>query len=192
MHVHAPKAPTALAATALIVAVLGSAPITHAAGSLILPKRSVGTPQIKKNAVTGAKVKNGTLAAADFKAGQLPTGPKGDPGAPGPAGPNGDTGPKGDNGATGSPGLSGVEIVEESSASDSASHKYVGPVCPAGKRAIAASGYVGTQIADAGEVVLTGAFVSSNNGGAVSAEVIKGNSVGDWTLTAYLTCANVQ
>jgi len=56
MHLHVPKAPTALAATALAVAILGSAPITHAAGKLILPKHSVGTAQIKANAVTGAKV----------------------------------------------------------------------------------------------------------------------------------------
>ena len=85
---HAVKAPTALAATALVVAVLGSAPITHAAGQLILPKRSVGAAQIKKNAVTGAKVKNGTLAATDFKAGDtgLPgaQGAKGDRGVAGP------------------------------------------------------------------------------------------------------------
>ena len=39
--------------------------------------------------MTGRKVKDGTLSATDFKAGQLPAGPKGDPGAPGPAGPKG-------------------------------------------------------------------------------------------------------
>ena len=105
---HAAKAPTALAATALVVAVLGSAPITHAAGQLILPKRSVGAAQIKKNAVTGAKVKNGTLTATDFTAGQLPAGPKGDAGSPGPAGPAGTTGAKGDKGDPGGPGKDGA------------------------------------------------------------------------------------
>ena len=101
---HAANAPTALAATALVVAILGPAQITHAAGKLILPERSVGTAQIKANAVTGRKVKDGTLSATDFKAGQLPAGPKGDAGAPGPAGPKGDpgtpgpAGPKGDAG----------------------------------------------------------------------------------------------
>jgi Collagen triple helix repeat (20 copies) len=106
---------TILAATALVVAVFGSTPLGHAAGNLILAKNSVGAPQLKKNAVTGGKVKNGTLMAADFKAGQLPgpQGPKGEPGQQGPAGAQGPKGDKGDTGATGSPGLSGVEITEE-------------------------------------------------------------------------------
>ena len=82
----------ALAASALVIAVLGSAPITQAAGKLILPKRSVGAAQLKKSAVTGAKVKDGTLAAIDFKAGQLPAGAKGDTG---PAGAKGDSGAPG-------------------------------------------------------------------------------------------------
>ena len=104
------KAPTALAVTALVVAILGSAPITHAAGTLILPKRSVGAAQIKKNAVSGAKVKDGTLAAADFKAGQLPAGPKGDPGTPGPAGAAGAKGDKGDPGASGKDGAPATKL----------------------------------------------------------------------------------
>jgi hypothetical protein len=48
-----------------------------------LPKNSVGTKQLKKNAVISSKVKNGSLEAADFKAGQLPAGPKGDKGEKG-------------------------------------------------------------------------------------------------------------
>ena len=64
------KITTALAVAALAVAVLGTTPLGHAAGS-ILPRGSVGTPQLKRNAVTGTKVMNGTLTAADFKAGSL-------------------------------------------------------------------------------------------------------------------------
>ena len=103
-----------LAATALIVAVFGSTPLGHAAADLVLAKSSVGTAQLKKDAVTGAKVKNGSLLAADFKAGQLPAGPqgpKGDTGAPGLQGPKGDpgeNGPKGDTGAAGVPGQPGL------------------------------------------------------------------------------------
>ena len=92
------KITTSLAVTALIVAVLGTTPLGHAAGS-VLPRGSVGTPQIKKSAVSAAKLRNGSvtgtkvldgsLTATDFKAGSLPAGPKGD------------KGDKGDTGATG-------------------------------------------------------------------------------------------
>ena len=62
------------------MSVLAATPLGHAAGRLVLAKSSVGTAQLKKNAVTSVKVENGSLLAADFKAGQLPSGPKGDPG----------------------------------------------------------------------------------------------------------------
>jgi hypothetical protein len=62
-----------------------------------LRKNSVGSAQIRKgavkaselgsNAVVSSKVKNGSLRAADFALGQLPSGPKGDMGATGPVGP---------------------------------------------------------------------------------------------------------
>jgi hypothetical protein len=39
-----------------------------------LPKNSVGTKQLKKGAVTAAKVRPGSLLAKDFKQGQLPAG----------------------------------------------------------------------------------------------------------------------
>ena len=68
------KLNTIVAVTALVVAVLGSTPLGRAASRMVLPSNSVGAPQIKKNAVTGLKVKDGTLLAADFKAGQLPAG----------------------------------------------------------------------------------------------------------------------
>jgi hypothetical protein len=95
------KISLALAATALLVSVLFATPLSQAASRLILPKNAVGTAQIKKSAVTGLKVKNGTLTAADFKAGQLPRGAKGDPGPQGPKGDPGAQGPKGDKGDPG-------------------------------------------------------------------------------------------
>ena len=81
-----------------------------------IPNNSVGTKQLKKNAVTSKKVKNRSLLAADFKAGQLPrgaTGPAGTPGTDGtrgpvgPTGSNGVTGPAGERGATGDSGPTG-------------------------------------------------------------------------------------
>jgi len=52
---------------ALIVALGG---VSYAA--IKIPKNSVGTKQLKKNSVTSAKVRNGTLLRNDFKSGQLP------------------------------------------------------------------------------------------------------------------------
>jgi hypothetical protein len=58
-----------------------------------LGKNTVGSKQLKKNAVTAVKVKDGSLLGADFAAGQLPAGP---------------TGPAGAKGATGAAGPAGV------------------------------------------------------------------------------------
>jgi hypothetical protein len=61
-----------VASLALFLALGG---VSYAA--VTLPKNSVGSKQIKSNAVTSSKVKDGSLLGKDFKAGQLPTGPKG-------------------------------------------------------------------------------------------------------------------
>ena len=102
------KLTTIVAVTAVVIAVLGTTPLGRAAGGLILPKNSVGAIQLKKAAVNGLKVKDGTLMAADFKAGQIPAGPKGVPGAQGPKGDPGAQGPKGDKGDAGQPGAPGL------------------------------------------------------------------------------------
>ena len=60
-----------------------------------LPKNSVGPKQLKKNAVTSAKVKNKSLKAVDFGPGQLPAGPQGAPGKEGAQGKEGKQGPEG-------------------------------------------------------------------------------------------------
>jgi hypothetical protein len=67
----------------------------NSVGAVQLKKSSVGGKKIAKNAVTSLKVKNGSLLAADFKAGQLPAGPKGDPGPQGIQGLKGEPGPPG-------------------------------------------------------------------------------------------------
>ena len=106
------KLNTILAVTAVVIAVFGSTPLGQAAARFVVPKNSVGVGQLKKDAVTGLKVKDGTLAAADFKAGQLPAGPqgpKGDAGAPGPKGDAGAPGPQGDPGAPGPKGDPGIQ-----------------------------------------------------------------------------------
>jgi hypothetical protein len=57
--------------------------------------------------VTAAKVKNASLLAADFKAGQLPAGPPGPAGATGATGATGAQGPQGPKGDKGDPGANG-------------------------------------------------------------------------------------
>jgi hypothetical protein len=58
-----------------------------------LPANSVGSKQIKTNAVRSAEVKNKSLKPEDFAAGTLLQGPSGPRGATGPAGPRGPQGP---------------------------------------------------------------------------------------------------
>jgi hypothetical protein len=123
-----------VATLALFVALGGGA---YAA--ITLPKNSVGTRQIKNDAVTSSKVKNGSLLSGDFKAGQLPAGipgsqgPKGDTGPKGDPGPTGDTGPKGDPGA----GIKIVRAVSQNSVTSAAPTEQPTPVPLSGNTYVA-------------------------------------------------------
>jgi hypothetical protein len=85
---------------ALVIACIGLAVALSGTSYAVtaLPKKSVGTAQLKANAVTSAKVRNGALKAVDFAAGQLPAGERGPQGPQGPAGPTGETGATGPRG----------------------------------------------------------------------------------------------
>src|SRR3954453_2335920 len=100
---------------ALFVALSGGA------YALSIPRHSVGSKQLKRNAVTSSKVKNHALLAGDFKPGQLPAGERG---------------PAGDRGAEGPPGVSGLQRVLKSSSEDTTTPQTVPATCPAGKRPI--------------------------------------------------------
>jgi hypothetical protein len=63
-----------------------------------LPKDSVGSKQLQADAVNSSKVKNRSLLANDFKAGELPAGAQG---------PQGIQGIKGDTGTQGTQGIQG-------------------------------------------------------------------------------------
>jgi hypothetical protein len=69
-----------VACMALVVALGGTG---YAA--ITLPRNSVGSKQLRANAVTGAKVRDGSLAAKDC-GGSVPRGPRGPQGPPGPSG----------------------------------------------------------------------------------------------------------
>jgi hypothetical protein len=93
-----------VAATFAVFLALGGG----AYAAVALPKNSVGTKQLKTNAVTSGKVLDGSLVAADFKPGQIDTGPQGPKGDIGPQGTRGTTGPQGPGGGTGPQGLPGA------------------------------------------------------------------------------------
>jgi hypothetical protein len=77
-----------VATLALFLALGGTAFAAVALTKNSVKSRHIGKGQVKaadlgRNAVTSAKVRNASLLASDFAAGQLPAGPKGDPGVPG-------------------------------------------------------------------------------------------------------------
>jgi hypothetical protein len=91
------------------------------AGVQQLARNSVGTTQLKNNAVTSAKVRNGTLGVTDLSnaartalrgaAGARGlTGAPGAVGATGAQGPAGERGPQGLQGAQGAPGAAGPSL----------------------------------------------------------------------------------
>ena len=97
-----------------------------------LPAHSVGTKQLKTDAVTSEKVRNGTLRKRDFKDGALPQGKAGEtgqdgqpgdpgaPGLPGAPGAHGAPGAKGDSGPAGTKGEPGSEGRAGASGEDGA------------------------------------------------------------------------
>jgi hypothetical protein len=98
---HRPSPAMVVAMLALFISLAGTG---YAA--IKLPADSVGTNQLKANAVVSSKVKDRSLKATDFAAGQLSVGPQGATGAQGlagaqgSAGTQGSAGPKGEAGAT--------------------------------------------------------------------------------------------
>ena len=113
--VRRPSPALVVACTALLVALGG----TSYATVLNVPRNSVGTPELKRNAVKSSKIApnavqtahvlKGTLLSEDFRAGQLPSGPKGDRGEKGEKGEKGEVGPPGPTwGDVRGPGVSGT------------------------------------------------------------------------------------
>jgi hypothetical protein len=179
------RLPLALSATALTIALLGATPIGEAARGLVIPRNSVGAPQLKlgavstpklatgavttsklkKNAVRTLKVLDGSLLAVDFAPNQLPAGPKGDKGDPG------------------QPGLSGLQVVTRTVAAPANSYAGESASCPAGKRVIAGGGQTGGLV-----------FIqsSSPNGSLTSWLTRWRNTSGvAQNVTTYAVCATV-
>ena len=117
--------------------------------ALTLPKNSVGSKQIRKNAVTGAKVAKRSLRASDFARGQLPSGAPGAPGATGPAGAPGAKGDRGANGSQGPAGVVGAVTVQRTDFGlpDNTTSGLSVP-CPAGTKAIGGGSEIAAITAD--------------------------------------------
>ena len=180
-----PSPALVIACVALLVALTG----TSYATVLNVPRNSVGTPQLKRNAVKPAKlapnavrtahVLNGSLLAADFKPGQLPTGPKGDKGE------------KGDKGDPGPVGVSGWRIVSSVGPSNSSTSQSWTAPCPGGTKVV---GGGGTLIGSAGPAIESsapaGPVFTAGTGWTVRAREIVATA-GNWSISVYAVCAAI-
>ena len=135
-----------------------------------LPRNSVGPLQLKANAVTSVKVKNGSLLRADFRAGQIPAGPAG------PAG------------AQGAPGTSGLQTVFTTSAINSTATRTLTATCPSGKTAL--GGGVAVTPTTASEVAITASYLANSTTWTASAQEVNAQ-VASWGLNVVVICALV-
>jgi len=164
MRPRLPSPALVLACLALAISLSGAA----YAVSTALPRNSVGTVQLKNNAVNSAKVRNATLRAADFAPGQIPAGPAG------PQGP---------------PGASGLQLISGSGASNSTSPKTQQQDCPAGKRAVG-GGAVITGSA-------TNTFLSTSRptdpgtGWTATGRESTAGNAGSWAVQTWVVCMTV-
>jgi len=167
-----PSPSIVVAFVALLVALAGT---SYAA--IQLPAGSVGTKQLKKNAVTGKKVKNRSLKAVDFATGQLPAGPQGPQGAQGPQGPQGLQGPKGDKG---DPAPTPIITAREGEPANGDAEVF----CEAGEAALGGGGTPapGGYLTDSEPDAFDGEIPT---GWLASAEDVDGNPV---DVTAWVIC----
>jgi hypothetical protein len=138
---HRPSPAMVIALLALLIAMGGT---SYAA--IRLPANSVGTKQLKTNAVVSSKVKNGSLTAADFAPRTIPTGPRGPQGPAGPQGPPGAMGPTGPQGPPGAPAVTSIDVV-----SSGPSPSPVSVSCPSGEIATGGGAEAQTGILKASE-----------------------------------------
>jgi Collagen triple helix repeat (20 copies) len=183
---------------ALFVALSGTA---YAA---TLPRNSVGTTQLKRNAVTSAKVKPRSLLASDFRRGQLPAGPQGPQGPQGARGPEGPPGARGAEGATGARGAEGARGPQgpegpQGPAGATNVTLRTGPqggdgsiaTCNPGEVAVGGGGLstnFNTQLAFLRWSIPTGAEGETPTGWSVSM-LTPDNGEGPGGVTAYAVCA---
>jgi hypothetical protein len=166
-----------MATVAVVLAVGGG---TALAATQLLPANSVGSAQLKRAAVTPAKLSNGAKATLTG-----PTGPKGSTGARGATGPAGAKGATGATGATGLQGPAGATKVTV----------HVGPESTTGtSEAKCAAGEVATggggETSEPEEVLSRSIpnFVSGTPTGWIAEAETFAGAPGT-KVTAYVVCA---
>lgn len=168
-----------VACIALLFAMTGAG---YAAG--MLGPNTVGTKQLKKNAVISSKVKNRSLLAVDFKAGQLPRGPQGPQGAQGPQGPPGAPNPNADT-------LNGYHANSLIRTALGAGPAFPDSVslgtCPAVETSVA---QVSISAPGAGYVVVSGSVTARNTGAGGTTRVHLFPSSGPLSSYVYATVGN--
>jgi hypothetical protein len=163
---------------ALVVALGGT---SYAA--VELPKNSVGSKQLKTNAVTSSKVKDRTLRSKDFKAGELPAGARGLAGAPGAPGPKGDTGTPGTQGVAGPPGVSGWQRIQNTVVVPAYEVTTESTPCPVGKKVL------GGAVENPSSLTLMNSYPNSDTSWSVK---VYNEGPFNRNVTVHVICGVVQ
>ena len=177
--------------TIAVFLVLGGA---TAFAASTLGKNTVGSKQLKKEAVTLAKINTSAKNALKGQAGQ--TGAQGLQGLQGLAGKPGDRGPQGERGLQGlqgTPGLSGLQVVTGNVAASTATPKSVTVSCPAGKKVISSGFDIdGGSTGGKKEAAIDESEVSSSLESAFfEAYDQVGSGTPSWSLEGSIVCATV-
>jgi hypothetical protein len=189
-----------VACTALLVALSGTAVATVAT----VPRGSVGTLNLKNNAVTSAKIRNGQVATADIRNNAVTTTKVRDGsllavdfapgqlggGAPGPKGEKGEKGDKGDPGLVGQITVRTANVVVGGGVAENGAYstRAVSRNCDSDERAISA-GTGWSDTVDDLELVTVQVKPVLNGGNVVGYEARGGNDSGNTsTFTLYVLC----
>jgi hypothetical protein len=159
--------------------------------AVALPKNSVGSRQVR----------NGSLLAGDFKAGQLPRGDTGAPGAKGDIGPVGATGETGPPGPQGKSGVAGVTdfIVRRSSApiQGSGGRALFQVQCAPGERAVGGgaaltTGGAAAQLQASFPVGVNGVLLGDDSTPTGWQSLIRNDSPDATEADGYAVCARPE
>src|SRR2546423_4146840 len=164
MRLRPPSPAMVVACLALSISLSG---VTYAVATA-LPRNSVGAVQLKNNAVNSTKVKNASLRAVDFAAGQIPAGPAG------PQGP---------------PGASGLQLISGSGASNSSSPKTQQQDCPAGKKAVGGGGVITGSAANT--FLSISRPTDPGTGRIATRREASGGNAGNWAVQTWVVCMTV-